>query len=122
MFTASDVGNAPQGPGGAGSLGVAHQRCAAVPGIVPRAVLEGKARGGGGGATPRSWTPTTPPPYLTAGRMPPGWGGGGGREGSGRDHRGGGVGRVGWGGGVQVGRFGVGGGGAGSPYLHLPSL
>ena len=36
---------------------------------------------------------------------------------------GGGVGRVGLGGGVQVGQFGVvGGGGIGSRYLPLPSL
>ena len=63
----------------------------------------------------------TPPP-LEVGRRPPGGGGigGGGVQGG---AMGGGVGRVRWGGGVQVGLFGVVvGGGTGSRYLPLPSL
>ena len=77
-----------------------------------------------GGASSRFCTrPPPPPPSRSGPKAPKGVGGGIGGGGSGRGDPGGGVGRVGWGG-VQVGRFGVvvGGGGAGSRYLPLPSL
>ena len=65
-----------------------------------------------------------PPPSRSGPKAPKRGGGGGFREGR-RGGGGGWEGRL--GGGVQVGRFGVvrggrGGGGAGSPYLPLPSI
>jgi len=47
--TTSDVGNVPQGPGGAGPPRVTRQRCAACQGIVPCVVV--RLAGGGGAAT-----------------------------------------------------------------------
>ena len=74
-----------------------------------------------GGAIPRFWTPTTPPTNCWP-EAPGGGGiGGGVQEGA----NGGPSGRVGWGGEVQAGQFGVlgrGRGGTGSPYLPLPAL
>ena len=93
-----------------------------------------------GGAVSSLLYATPPPPPVGVGRRPLGGGGGhwrggvqGGAMGGGGSGRGdggggsgrgdgGGVGRVGWGG-VQVGQFGVvGGGSIGSRYLPLPSL
>ena len=53
----------------------------------------------------------TPPPSRNGPKAPPRGGGGGRLEGGFREGRWGAAGRVGWGGGVQVGQFGVGGGG-----------
>ena len=90
---------------------------------------DGTGHGHGGAVS--SLLYATPPP-VEVGQSPLGGGGGaleggvqGGAMGGGGSGRGdgGGVGRVGWGGGVQVGQFGVvGGGGIGSRYLPLPSL